>query len=101
MTLTLNNSGIQTIDLPGSELRVRHDGLYQVVLFNDDVNSFEHVIKSLVQVFLHPMELAVKITIEAHRNGRAIAEVESRKEAQFHKDQLQSLGLTAEIEKVE
>ena len=101
MRLTLSNSGIHTIERPGSDLQVQHDSLYEVVLFNDDVNSFDHVIESLVQVFHHPLQLAVKIAVEAHRTGRAIAEVESRKQAQLHKDQLQSLGLTAEIEKVE
>ena len=101
MNIIPNNSGTHTIELTGSDPRVRHEGLYEVVLFNDDVNSFDHVIESLVQVFHHPLQLAVKIAVEAHRNGRAIAEVESRKEAQLHKDQLQSLGLTAEIEKVE
>ena len=96
-----NNSGPGTIELPGSDLQVRHEGLYEIILFNDDVHSFEHVIGSLVQVFHHSLQLAAKITVEAHRTGRAIAEVESRKEAQLHKDQLQSLGLTAEVQKVE
>ncbi|MBT7065162.1 MAG: ATP-dependent Clp protease adaptor ClpS [Verrucomicrobia bacterium] len=100
MTPTRNSSGPGTIELPGSDLQVRHEGLYEVVLFNDDVNAVDHVIQSLVQVFHHSLQLAVKITIEAHRKGRAIAEVESRSKAQLHKDQLQSLGLTAEIEKV-
>ena len=101
MNITPNNSGTHTIELTGSDLQVRHEGLYEVILFNDDVNAFDHVIESLVQIFHHPLQLAVKIAVEAHRSGRAIAEVESRKAAQLHKDQLQSLGLTAEIEKVE
>ena len=100
MAHPLNNSGIKTIELPGSDLKVQHADLYEIILFNDDVNSVEHVIESLVRVFGHTPQLAVKITLEAHRRGRAIAEVESREQAQLHKDQLQSLGLTAEIEKV-
>ncbi|MBT3192466.1 MAG: ATP-dependent Clp protease adaptor ClpS [Verrucomicrobia bacterium] len=101
MPYTLTNSSIQTVKSPDSDAKIQHDGLYEVILFNDDVNSMEHVIDSLVDVFGHPEELAVKIMIEAHRRGRAIAEVEARSLAQRHKDQLQSYGLTASIEKVE
>jgi ATP-dependent Clp protease adapter protein ClpS len=71
-----------------------------VVLYNDDVNSMEHVVKCLMQIFKHPESLAVKIMLEAHQKGKAIAEVESRTPAELHKDQLISYGLTATIEKI-
>jgi ATP-dependent Clp protease adaptor protein ClpS len=100
MTYAIDNSGIQTIKAPESDVQLQHADLYEVLLFNDDVNSMDHVVESLMNVFAHTPHLAVKITMEAHRNGRAIAEVEERELAQLHKDQLQSLGLTATIEKV-
>ena len=37
----------------------------QVVLFNDDVNTFEHVIDCLMAVFGHGRQLAEKITLES------------------------------------
>lgn len=72
----------------------------QVILFNDDVNSMEHVVGALVQVFNHTTQLAAKIMVEAHRKGRAIAEVEAESQAVLHKQQLESLGLTAAVEKL-
>ena len=54
----------------------------QVVLFNDDVNTFEHVIDCLMAIFGHGRQLAEKITLEAHTRGRAIAEVEPREKAE-------------------
>ena len=56
----------------------------QVVLFNDDVNTFEHVIRCLMSIFGHGEQLATKIAVEAHVRGRAIAEVEPREPAEKH-----------------
>jgi ATP-dependent Clp protease adaptor protein ClpS len=84
----------------GTEVEPQLEDLYQVVLFNDDHNTMEHVVDCLARVFSHPVELAIKITLEAHENGKSIAEVESETPAKLHKDQLISLGLTAELERI-
>ena len=72
----------------------------QVVLFNDDVNTFEHVIRCLVSVFGHGERLATKIAVEAHVRGRAIAEVEPREPAERHAAELRRRGLGATVESV-
>lgn len=76
------------------------DGVCQVVIFNDNVNSFDHVIKSLVSVFGHSLSLAEKVTMEAHKTGRAIAEVEEYEKAVVHKGMLNARSLKAEVEKI-
>jgi len=92
-----------TIDVPVNTPvgQVRPDDLYQVVLHNDDHNTMEYVVLCLMRVFGHPRELAVKIMLEAHSLGRAVAEVEPETPARQHRDQLQSCGLTATIEKIQ
>ena len=75
-----------------------HDDPCQVILHNDEVNTMPFVIACLVQVFGHPVALAAKIMAEAHRNGRAVAQVEDRATATQHRQQLQSFGLTADVE---
>jgi ATP-dependent Clp protease adaptor protein ClpS len=94
--------GAQTIRKTSAEAgtAVLHEDLFQVLLYNDDHNTMEHVVTSLMQVFHHPEALAVKIMLEAHEKGRAIAEVESESPARLHRDQLQSYGLTATLEHV-
>ena len=72
----------------------------QVVLHNDDHNEGGHVALCLMRVFGHADQLAWKIMMEAHRNGRAIAEVESETPAIKHRDELRSCGLSATVEKV-
>ena len=74
--------------------------LCQVILFNDDVNTFDYVIACLMRVFKHSEDLAVKITIEAHQKGRTIAEVESRALAEQHVAALLQAGLSARVEKI-
>ncbi len=76
------------------------DGMWQVILFNDEHNEADYVVQCLRRIFGHIEPLAQKIMQEAHRRGRAIAEVEEREKAQLHKDQLQSCGLTAAMEPI-
>jgi len=83
-----------------TETRRRLEDMYQVVLYNDDHHAMEYVVLALMKVFGHNQELAIKIMYEAHRRGRAIAEVEGEAAARRHGKQLQELGLTADIEKV-
>jgi ATP-dependent Clp protease adaptor protein ClpS len=84
----------------GTGLATQLEDMYQVVLWNDDHNTMEHVIECLMRVFAHPLQLAQKIMLEAHERGRAVAEVEAESPAKLHRDQLQSMGLTATLEKI-
>lgn len=73
---------------------------FQVVLYNDDVHTMPHVIGALVRVFGHPPVLAARIMLEAHRVGRAIAQVEPESPARLHADQLHAHGLRATVERI-
>ena len=81
------------------DLQVDLEDMSSVILYNDEENFAEYVASCLMQVFDHPPPLAMKITLEAHTRGRALAEVEPDSEARKHCKQLQALGLTADVEK--
>lgn len=72
----------------------------QVILFNDDVNTFQHVIACLMTIFGHNAQLAADIAMEAHTRGRAIAEVEPREQAERHAAALKRQGLGATVESI-
>jgi len=72
--------------------------LYKVILHNDDVNSFEHVILCVMQVFHVQVEEAFKLTKEANDTGLVICRVEQFEPAELHRDQLRALRLTADME---
>ena len=74
--------------------------MYQVLLHNDDYNTPDHVVQCLVKTFGHALPLAIKIMMETHNTGAAIAEVESETPAKLHRDQLQSSGLSSTVEKI-
>ncbi len=73
---------------------------WRVVLHNDDRNTMEHVVESLVRcVPSLTVEAAAAIMLEAHTEGRATV-VECPKEtAEHYRDALESRGLTATIER--
>lgn len=71
---------------------------YKVLLHNDDVNSMDHVVKALRQVFKFDLEECVRIMIEAHDRGIALCTVEPLEQAELHRDQLRSFSLVATIE---
>ena len=70
----------------------------QVVLFNDNHNTCEHVMMCLMVIFRHSAVLAKKIMLEAHEKGKAIAQVESFEDAVKHVGQLKAAGLEAEVQ---
>jgi ATP-dependent Clp protease adaptor protein ClpS len=76
-----------------------HIPLYKVLLHNDDVNTMEHVIKALMQVFKLERTRCEDIMMEAHRNGLAVCRIEPLEQAELHRDQLMSFSLAATIEK--
>ena len=73
---------------------------WRVVLHNDDHNTMEHVVESLVCcVPSLTVDAAAAIMLEAHTEGRATV-VECPKEAAEHyRDALESRGLTATMER--
>ncbi|MCC7107288.1 MAG: ATP-dependent Clp protease adaptor ClpS [Chloroflexi bacterium] len=72
---------------------------YAVVLHNDDVNSMDHVVRSLCRsVATLNITRAVKIMLEAHNTGKAIVTVCPLELAELYRDRLESCGLTATIE---
>ncbi|HZU77605.1 MAG TPA: ATP-dependent Clp protease adaptor ClpS [Dehalococcoidia bacterium] len=72
---------------------------WRVMLHNDDVNTFEHVIASLLKTVpsLSP-EDATAITMEAHFNGVALVIVTPKERAEFYRERLEACGLTSTIE---
>lgn len=74
---------------------------YKVLLHNDDVNSFEHVIASILKLTtLTPQEAIIR-TLEAHESGLALLLTTHRERAELYIDQFATLKLTATTEPAE
>jgi ATP-dependent Clp protease adaptor protein ClpS len=71
---------------------------WRVLLHNDDLNSMDHVVRSLQEVFELGYADANAIMQEAHCTGVALCAIEPRSFAARHRQCLQALGLVATME---
>jgi ATP-dependent Clp protease adapter protein ClpS len=71
---------------------------YQVLLPNDDVNTFESVIAAIHKLTtLQPQEALLR-TLEAHETGVALLLVTHRERAELYRDQFATFKIAVTIE---
>lgn len=88
---TIQKSSTSTIRKPAPR--------YRVLLHNDEFNSMEYVVESLMKVVPSlTMPQAVDIMMQAHTAGVALVITCEMEHAEFYSEGLCSLGLTSTIE---
>ena len=70
---------------------------YEIVLYNDDVNSFDFVIDALIDVCEHDPIQAEQCTMLVHYKGKCAVKTGSYEELKPKCSKLLELGLSAEI----
>ncbi|MDE0535378.1 MULTISPECIES: ATP-dependent Clp protease adaptor ClpS [Tenacibaculum] len=90
---------MSTIEKIQEELDVLLQGTteHEIVLYNDDVNTFDFVIDSLVTVCDHTLEQAEQCTILVHYKGKCAVKTGEYKDLEPRCSKLLELGLSAEI----
>lgn len=78
----------------GSDLPVH------ILVFNDDVNSFDWVIQCFMEVLKHSHEQAEQLSIIIHFKGKATVKTGSKKELTPLCEALLDRGLSAVIEDI-
>lgn len=73
------------------------DEVYKLVLHNDDVNTFDFVIDSLIEICHHTLEQAEQCTILVHYKGKCTVKTGSLDLLKPMNEKLISRGLTSEI----
>lgn len=69
----------------------------EIILYNDDVNTFDHVIDTLIAVCKHTGEQAEQCAILVHYKGKCTVKTGSFDELKPLCTQLLEAGLSAEI----
>lgn len=69
----------------------------EIVLYNDDVNTFDHVIDTLIRVCKHTSEQAEQCAILVHYKGKCTVKTGNFDELKPQCTQLLEAGLNAEI----
>ena len=70
---------------------------HQIVLFNDDIHSFDFVIDSLIDVCEHTTEQAEQCTYLVHFKGKCTVKTGDLHELKPRCSKLLELGLSAEL----
>lgn len=82
-------------DASGSELTEKN---HELILHNDDFNSFDYVIESLMEVCNHTEEQAYQCTLVAHYKGKCPVKSGSMEELSMMSSSLSQRGITSTID---
>ncbi len=74
---------------------------HQLVVYNDDVNSFEYVIMTLMEVCEHSAEQAEQCTLMIHFRGKCGVKSAPYEDLVGMRNEICRRGISAEIESVE
>jgi ATP-dependent Clp protease adaptor protein ClpS len=69
----------------------------EIVLYNDEVNTFDHVIETLIKVCKHTAEQAEQCSLIVHYKGKCTVKTGQYKELEPQCLSLLEAGLSAEI----
>ena len=69
----------------------------EIVLFNDDVNTFDHVIDSLIEICEHTLEQAEQCAMLVHYKGKCTVKTGEYNDLKPRCSSLLNRGLSAEI----
>lgn len=85
----------ETLEQP--EVEVQNETLHEIILYNDEVNTFDWVIESLIEVCEHSAEQAEQCSIIVHYRGKCAVKTGTFKELKPKCTNLLERGLSAEI----
>jgi ATP-dependent Clp protease adaptor protein ClpS len=74
-----------------------HRKFNEIVLFNDDVNTFDHVIQTLVDACNHTFEQAEQCSLLVHYKGKCTVKTGPYDDLKPRCSKLLQAGLSAEI----
>ncbi len=75
-----------------------NDNARNLILHNDEVNSFDHVIDSLIEICHHDSNQAEQCAFITHYKGKCDVKKGEFEELHLMKDQLSSKGLSVTID---
>ena len=76
---------------------VRVSDLNELIVYNDDVNTFDHVIQTLIKVCKHSPEQAEQCTLLIHYKGKCTVKLGNFDELKPMRQGICDRGISAEI----
>jgi ATP-dependent Clp protease adaptor protein ClpS len=72
---------------------------WAVIVWNDDVNTFDHVIKALIEILNHSRPMAEQLAQRVHHAGKAVVAVRPQEEAVAAARRFQDRHIWATVER--
>ena len=94
-TVKMRFEETRTLEQPEVDLQTTK--LHEIILFNDDVNTFDWVITSLIEICEHTPEQAEQCSIIVHYRGKCAVKTGEYDELKPKCSALLDRGLSAEI----
>jgi ATP-dependent Clp protease adapter protein ClpS len=79
-------------------IKMSTEGSHKLLLWNDEVNDMLHVVLALYEICGLDNEEAMRIMLEAHNKGKAVAKSGTEKEMMKMKQGLNDRGIEATVE---
>jgi ATP-dependent Clp protease adaptor protein ClpS len=90
-----------TIEIPTSaddvDSILANEDLWAVIVWNDNVTTFQTVIKAFVEIFGHTAERSEQLAWRIHRTGKAVVAVRPKAEAESGVHRLHQRKIQASI----
>ncbi|MDQ3141520.1 MAG: ATP-dependent Clp protease adaptor ClpS [Bacteroidota bacterium] len=97
----MNESNSNWKELEDEVLVLDHQGeISELIVYNDEVNTFDWVIECFIDVCKHSMEQAEQLSLLVHFKGKAIVKTDPFNILKPMKDSLCERGLSAVIETI-
>jgi ATP-dependent Clp protease adaptor protein ClpS len=77
----------------------RTEDLWAVIVWNDDVNTFDHVITALVEILHHTPARADQLAQQVHDTGKAVVGIRPKDEATWAVVALHRRGIQASLDR--
>jgi len=99
--------GPQSSSAPGTarrpdvetETRTEQARLWNVLVWDDPINLMSYVTYVFQKLFGYSQEVATRLMLEVHRQGRSIVATVEREKAEYYVGRLHGFGLQATLEK--
>lgn len=92
------NVGTQTIEKVDTDVITLYEKPYQIVVWNDEVNTFDWVIETLIKVCAHTEEQAEQCAMLIHTQGKYAVKNGSYDDLKPQCDAITERGINATIE---
>lgn len=79
------------------QTETKENKLHEIILYNDDYNTFDHVINTLIAVCEHTPEQAEQCSLLVHYKGKCAVKTGTYKELEPRCSKLLDADLSAEI----